>query len=158
MAAWLPHIVSKGAIVRDVVIVEAVRTPLGRRNGGLSTMHALDLLGAVQRELFLRTGVDPGEVGQVVGGCVGQIGMQAMNVTRNAWLAAGLPVEVAATTVDSQCGSSQQATNLAYGLIASGVVDAAVACGVEIMSRIPMGATTKDQAFGKPINKRYWQH
>jgi acetyl-CoA C-acetyltransferase len=144
--------------VRDVVIVEAVRTPVGRRNGGLSTMHSLDLLGAVQRDLFIRTGVDPLEVGQVVGGCVGQTGMQAMNVTRNAWLAAGLPMEVAATTVDSQCGSSQQATNLAYSLIASGVVDAAVACGVEIMSRVPMGATTKDQAFGKPINKRYWQH
>jgi acetyl-CoA C-acetyltransferase len=144
--------------VPDVVIVEAVRTPTGRRNGGLSTMHSIDLLGAVQRDLFIRTGVDPLEVGQVVGGCVGQIGMQAMNVTRNAWLAAGLPIEVAATTVDSQCGSSQQATNLAYALIASGVVDAAVACGVEVMSRVPMGATTKDQSFGKPINKRYWQH
>jgi acetyl-CoA C-acetyltransferase len=144
--------------VRDVVIVEAVRTPVGRRNGGLSTMHSLDLLGAVQRDLFIRTGVDPLEVGQVIGGCVGQTGMQAMNVTRNAWLGAGLPIEVAATTVDAQCGSSQQATNLAYSLIASGVVDAAVACGVEIMSRVPMGATTKDQAFGKPINKRYWQH
>jgi len=144
--------------VRDVVIVEAVRTPIGRRNGGLSTMHSIDLLGAVQRDLFMRTGVDPLEVGQVVGGCVGQIGMQAMNVTRNAWLAAGLPVEVAATTVDSQCGSSQQATNLAYALIASGVVDAAVACGVEVMSRVPMGATTRDQSNGRPINKRYWQH
>jgi acetyl-CoA C-acetyltransferase len=144
--------------VPDVVIVEAVRTPIGRRNGGLSTMHSIDLLGAVQRDLFIRTGLDPLEVGQVVGGCVGQTGMQAMNVTRNAWLAAGLPIEVAATTVDSQCGSSQQATNLAYSLIASGVVDAVVACGVEIMSRVPMGATTKDQALGKPINKRYWQH
>src|SRR5436309_8566565 len=142
----------------EVVIVEAVRTPTGRRNGGLSTMHSLDLLGSVQRDLFMRTGIDPTEVGQVVGGCVGQAGMQAMNVTRNAWLAAGLPIEVAASTVDSQCGSSQQATNLAYALIASGVVDAAVACGVEIMSRVPMGATTRDQAFGKPINKRYWQH
>src|SRR5438477_583777 len=121
-------------------------------------MHSIDLLGAVQRDLFIRTGVDPLEIGQVVGGCVGQAGMQAMNVTRNAWLAAGLPIEVAATTVDSQCGSSQQATNLAYSLIASGVVDAAVACGVEIMSRVPMGATTKEQSFGKPINKRYWQH
>jgi acetyl-CoA C-acetyltransferase len=144
--------------VPDVVIVEAVRTPIGRRNGGLSTVHSIDLLGAVQRDLFLRTGVDPLEVGQVVGGCVGQIGMQSMNVTRNAWLAAGLPIEVAATTVDSQCGSSQQATNLAYSLIASGVVDAAVACGVEVMSRVTMGSTTKDQTFGKPINKRYWQH
>ncbi|HEY4408257.1 MAG TPA: acetyl-CoA C-acyltransferase [Acidimicrobiia bacterium] len=144
--------------MRDVVIVEAVRTPIGRRNGGLSTMHALDLLGAVQRELFVRSEVDPLEVGQVVGGCVAPVGMQAMNLTRNAWLAAGLPIEVAATTVDAQCGSSQQAVALAYALISSGVVDSAVACGVEIMSRVPMGATTKDQSFGKMINKRYWQH
>jgi acetyl-CoA C-acetyltransferase len=142
----------------EVVIVEAVRTPLGRRNGGLSTMHSIDLLGAVQRELFKRSGVDPASVGQVVGGCVQQVGMQAMNVTRNAWLAAGLPVEVAATTVDSQCGSSQQATNLASSLIASGAVDVAVACGVETMSRVPMGATTKDASLGKPINKNYWAH
>src|SRR5215210_4237418 len=142
----------------EVVIVEAVRTPLGRRNGGLSTMHSIDLLGAVQRELCERSGVDPAGVGQVVGGCVQQVGMQAMNVTRNAWLAAGLPVEVAATTVDSQCGSSQQAANLASSLIAAGVVDVAVACGVEMMSRVPMGATTKDPSLGKPINKNYWAH
>ena len=144
--------------MRDVVIVEAVRTPIGRRNGGLSTMHALDLLGAAQRELFVRSRVDPGETGQVVGGCVAQVGMQAMNVTRNAWLAAGLPVEVAATTVDAQCGSSQQAVGLAYSLIAGGLIDSAVACGVEIMSRVPMGATTRDRSLGKMINKRYWQY
>jgi acetyl-CoA C-acetyltransferase len=121
-------------------------------------MHAIDLLGTVQRELFARSGVDPAEVGQVVGGCVQQVGMQAMNVTRNAWLTAGLPLEVAATTVDSQCGSSQQATNLAHALIASGTVDVAVACGVEVMSRVPMGATTRDATLGKPINKNYWGH
>src|SRR5436305_9954469 len=125
--------------MRDVVIVDAVRTPFGRRNGGLSDMHALDLLGTVQGALFDRSGVDPNEVGQVIGGCVGQIGMQSMNVTRSAWLTAGLPVGAPATTVDSQCGSSQQATNLAYALTASGVVDVAVACGVEVMSRVPMG-------------------
>jgi acetyl-CoA C-acetyltransferase len=147
------------ANAREVVIVEAVRTPFGRRNGGLSSMHSLDVLGAVQHELFTRTGVDPAEVGQVVGGCVGQVGMQTMNVTRNAWLAAGLPIEVAATTVDAQCGSSQQATNLAYALVSSGVVDAAVACGVELMTRVPMGSTVpKDPAVGKPINKTYWKH
>ena len=144
--------------MRDVVIVEAVRTPIGRRNGGLSTMHALDVLGAVQREVFVRSGADPADIGQVVGGCVAPVGMQAMNVTRNAWLAAGLPVGVAATTVDAQCGSSQQAVGIAYALISSGVVDSAVACGVEIMSRVPMGATTRDQSLGKMINKRYWQH
>ena len=131
--------------MREVVIVEAVRTPLGKRNGGLSTMHSIDLLGAVQSELFTRSGVDPSEVGQVVGGCVGQVGMQTMNVTRNAWLTSGLPLEVAATTVDAQCGSSQQATNLAYALVAGGVVDVAVGCGVELMSGVPMGLQSHEE-------------
>jgi acetyl-CoA C-acetyltransferase len=145
--------------VADVVIVEAVRTPLGRRHGGLSTMHSIDLLGAVQRELFTRSGVDPSEVGQVVGGCVGQVGMQGGNIARNAWLAAGLPVEPPATTVDSQCGSSQQATNLAYSLVKAGVVDVAVGCGVEIMSQVPMGSTVpRDPFVGKPVNKNYWKY
>ncbi len=145
--------------MREVVIVEAVRTPLGKRNGGLSTMHSIDLLGAVQSELFTRSGVDPSAVGQVVGGCVGQVGMQTMNVTRNAWLTSGLPLEVAATTVDAQCGSSQQATNLAYALVAGGVVDVAVGCGVELMSGVPMGATVPrgEAEVGKPVNRGYWE-
>ncbi len=144
--------------MREVVIVEAVRSPLGKRNGGLSAMHSIDLLGHVQKALFERSGVDPKTVGQVVGGCVGQVGMQSMNVTRNAWLTAGLPLEVAATTVDAQCGSSQQASNLAYSLVASGVVDSAVGCGVELMSRVPMGSTTpKEPNVGKPINRNYWK-
>src|SRR4051812_46607528 len=144
---------------REVVIVEAVRTPIGRRNGGLSTMHSIDLLGAAQRELFERSGVSPEQVGQVVGGCVGQVGMQALSVTRGAWLTAGLPLEVASTTVDAQCGSSQQATGLAYSLVKSGVIDAAVACGVEVMSRVPMGATVpRDPDVGRPINRNYWEH
>jgi len=143
----------------DVVIVEAVRTPLGKRKGGLSGTHSTEVLAKVQGELFHRSGVDPSEVGQVVGGCVGQVGMQTMNVTRNAWLTAGLPLEVAATTVDTQCGSSQQATNLAYALVKSGVVDAAVGCGVELMSRVPMGATIpKEPASGKPVTKAYWKN
>ena len=143
----------------EVVIVDAVRTPIGRRHGELAGMHAIDLLGLVQAELFTRTGVDPAEVGQVVGGCVGQVGMQSMNVARNAWLAAGLPLTVAATTVDAQCGSSQQATSLAYSLVASGVVESAVACGVEIMSRVPMGSTIpREPNVGKPVNKHYWEH
>jgi acetyl-CoA C-acetyltransferase len=143
----------------DVVIVEAVRTPLGKRKGGLSGTHAIELLAKVQGELFNRSGVDPKQVGQVVGGCVGQVGMQTMNVTRNAWLTAGLPLEVAATTVDTQCGSSQQATNLAYALVKGGVVDSAVGCGVELMSRVPMGATIpKDPSVGKPVTSEYWKH
>lgn len=140
-----------------MVIIDAVRTPIGRRNGALSCVHALDLLGHVQRSLFERTGVDPATVGQVVGGCVGQVGMQSMNITRTAWLAAGLPAHVAATTVDSQCGSAQQASSLAYGLVSAGVVDTAVACGVEVMSRVPMGSTTpRDPDVGKPVNRSYW--
>ena len=143
----------------EVVVVEAVRTPLGKRKGGLSGTHSTELLAKVQAELFARSQVDPREVGQVVGGCVGQVGMQTMNVTRNAWLTAGLPLEVAATTVDSQCGSSQQATNLAYALVAGGVVDCAVGCGVELMSRVPMGATIpKEPAVGKPVTRAYWKH
>jgi acetyl-CoA C-acetyltransferase len=145
--------------MRDVVVVEAVRSPVGRRKGGLSAMHSADLLGTVQRELIERSGIDPLEVGQVVGGCVGQIGMQAANVTRTAWLQAGLPLEAAATTVNTQCGSSQQATNMATALVAAGVVDVAVACGVEVMSAVPMGSTVpKDPFVGKPINKHYWEH
>jgi len=101
----------------DVVIVEAVRSPLGRRKGGLSTVHAVDLLGAVQRAAIERSGIDPSKVGQIVGGCVSQIGEQTFNIARTAWLTAGLPMEVAGTTVDSQCGSSQQATNLAASLV-----------------------------------------
>ena len=141
----------------NVVIVDAVRTPIGRRNGGLSTLHPAELLGAVQKALVDRTGVDPSIIDQVVGGCVSQVGEQSFNVTRTAWLAAGLPMATAATTVDTQCGSSQQATNLATSLIGSGVVDVAVACGVEIMSRIPIGInSSKKLGLGVPIPKTYF--
>jgi acetyl-CoA C-acetyltransferase len=143
--------------MRDVVIVDAVRTPVGRRNGGLSTMHSADLLGVPFKALFERTAVDPAEVGQVVGGCVNQIGMQAFNVTRTAWLAAGLPLEVAATTVDAQCGSSQQAADVAYALVAAGVVDVAVAGGVEVMSRVPIGSNVaRPLELGVPVPKTYF--
>jgi acetyl-CoA C-acetyltransferase len=119
-------------------------------------MHAIDLLGAVQAHLFKRSGVDPVETGQVVAGCVGQVGMQTGNIGRTAWLGAGLPISVPATTVDTQCGSSQQATSLAYALVASGLVDVAVGCGVEVMSRVPMGAAIpRDPDVGKPVNRNY---
>ena len=139
----------------EVVIVEAVRSPIGRRGGGLSTFHSADLLSIVQKELIDRSGIDPAEVGQVIGGCVSQVGMQAFNITRTAWLAAGLPMSAAATTVDSQCGSSQQATNLATSLVGSGVVDVAVACGVELMSRVPMGSSLSE-GVGKAVPKSYF--
>ena len=145
--------------MNEVVIVEAVRSPTGRRNGALSSLHALDLLGQVQRSLFERSGVDPAQVGQVIGGCVNQVGMQTFNVTRGAWLAAGLPIEVAATTVDSQCGSSQQAAGLAYAMIAAGALESAVACGVEVMSRVPMGsAIPSEPDLGTPYSQSYRDH
>jgi acetyl-CoA C-acetyltransferase len=139
----------------EVVIVEAVRTPIGRRGGGLSSMHSADLLAVALGEVIERSGVDPTEVEQVIGGCVSQVGQQAFNVARTAWLTAGLPVSAPATTVDSQCGSSQQATNLATSLIGSGVVDVAVAGGVEVMSRVPMGASM-GKGVGKAIPKSYF--
>jgi acetyl-CoA C-acetyltransferase len=141
----------------DVVIVEAVRTPVGRRNGGLSTVHPADLLGAAVSEVVGRSGIDPAEVEQVVGGCVSQVGEQSFNITRTAWLSAGLPLGAAATTVDSQCGSSQQATNVATSLVASGAVDVAIACGVELMSRVPIGSNSSKQlGLGVPIPKTYF--
>jgi acetyl-CoA C-acetyltransferase len=142
----------------NVVIVDAVRTPIGKRGGGLSTMHPAEVLSHVQRAIIDRTGIDPAAVEQVVGGCVSQVGEQSFNVTRTAWLAAGLPQSTAATTIDTQCGSSQQATNLATSLIGSGVVDVAIACGVEVMSRIPIGAnSSKKLGLGGPIPKTYFE-
>ena len=121
------------------VIVEAVRSPIGKRNGWLSGFHAAVLLGTVQTELVKRAGIDPGEVEQVVGGCVTQAGEQASNVTRTAWLSQGLPYEVAATTVDCQCGSSQQANNFVANLVGAGAIDVGIACGIEAMSRVGLG-------------------
>jgi acetyl-CoA C-acetyltransferase len=143
----------------EVVIIDAVRTPVGRRHGGLSTVHPADLLGTALTELVARTGIDPGQVGQVVTGCVSQVGEQSFNIGRTAWLAAGLPMSTAVTTVDTQCGSSQQAANLAASLVASGTVDVAVACGVESMSRIPIGSnSSKKLGLGVPIPKTYFPH
>ncbi|MFD4637979.1 steroid 3-ketoacyl-CoA thiolase [Lentzea sp. NPDC058436] len=120
------------------VIVGAVRTPIGRRNGWLSGLHAAELLGAAQRGLLDRTGLDPSTVEQVIGGTVTQAGEQSSNITRTAWLHAGLPQTTGATTIDAQCGSAQQSTHLVAGLIAAGVINAGIACGVEAMSRVPL--------------------
>jgi acetyl-CoA C-acetyltransferase len=121
------------------VIVEAVRTPIGKRNGQLSGLHAAEILSTVQVEVIKRAGIEPGLVEQVVGGCVTQAGEQASNVTRNAWLTAGLPYEVAATTVDCQCGSSQQANHFVANLVNAGAIDVGIACGIEAMSRVGLG-------------------
>jgi len=140
----------------DVVIVEAVRSPLGRRNGGLATVHPSDLLGAVQRETVERAGVDPATIGQVIAGCVSQTGEQTFDIGRTAWLGAGLPINVAGTTIDAQCGSSQQATNFAAALVAAGVVDSALGCGVESMSRIPLGIAVKNGP-GRPLTPSFFE-
>jgi len=143
--------------MREVVIVETVRTPVGRRGGGLAPLHPADLLAVVQQEVIARSGIDPTAIEQVVNGCVSQVGEQSFNVGRTAWLSAGLPITTAVTTVDSQCGSSQQATNLAVGLIAGGVVDVALASGVESMSRIPIGSNSdKKLGLGRAIPKSYF--
>lgn len=146
--------------MREVVIVDAVRTPFGRRGGSYAEAHSAHVLGDTLESLLARhPGFDPAELGQVIAGCVGQVGMQASNIGRVAWLSAGLPIAVPATTIDAQCGSSQQAFNLAANAIAAGAQDSAIACGVELMSRVPMGATVpKDGSLGKPITRRYWQH
>jgi len=122
------------------VIVEATRSPIGKRGGWLSGLHATELLGATQKALVEKAGLDAGDVEQLIGGCVTQYGEQGNNVTRQSWLVAGLPEHVGATTIDCQCGSAQQANHLIAGLIATGAIDIGIACGVEAMSRVPLGA------------------
>ncbi|WP_280400407.1 steroid 3-ketoacyl-CoA thiolase [Nocardia carnea] len=128
------------------VIVEAARTPIGKRNGWLSGLHAAEILGLAQRGLLDRAHLDPAKVEQIIGGCVTQAGAQSNNITRTAWLAAGLPWQVGATTIDAQCGSAQQANHLVAGLIAAGAIDIGVACGVEAMSQVPLGANVGENA------------
>ena len=126
--------------MREAVIVEAVRTPIGRRNGKLKDVHPVVLGSLVLKDLVGRAGIEPAQVDDVVFGCVTQVGEQSLNVGRNAWLTAGFPVTTPATTVDRQCGSSQQALHFAASLIQSGVCDVTIAGGVESMTRVPMGA------------------
>jgi len=142
---------------REPVIVGAARTPVGRRNGGLAGLHAVDLGAAALRALVDRSGVDPDRVEDVIMGCVSQTGEQAVNVARNAWLAAGLPEEVPATTIDRQCGSSQQAVQFAAQGIMAGGYDLVVAGGVEHMTRVPMGSTMEGPGvpFGPTMHARY---
>ena len=122
------------------VIVEAVRTPIGKRKGWLSGLHASEILGAAQRGLVERAGIDPAVVEQVIGGCVTQAGEQSGNVARTAWLHAGLPEQTGSTSIDAQCGSAQQATHLIAGLIATDAIEVGVSCGVEAMTRVPLGS------------------
>lgn len=129
---------------REPVIVDVLRTTFGKRGGALANWHPTDLLGFALTTLIERTGIDPGRVDDVIGGCVSQVGEQSTNVTRNAWVAAGLPQHVPATTVDRQCGSSQQAMHFGAAAVAAGHYDMVVACGVEVMSRVPLASN----AFG----------
>ena len=141
--------------MRDAVIVDAVRTPTGKRNGGLSGVHSADLSAHVLRALVERTGVDPAVVDDVVWGCVSQVGEQTFDIARTAVLSAGWPESVPGTTVDRQCGSSQQAVHFAAAGVLSGQYDVAVAGGVEVMSRTPMGSTFTASPLGADYVARY---
>jgi acetyl-CoA C-acetyltransferase len=141
------------------VIIEAGRTAVQRRNGPLADVHAADILGRIQAGVVERAGIEPRSVGQIVGGCVTQAGEQASNVTRTAWLAQEYPYQVAATTIDCQCGSSQQANHMVANLITAGAIDTGLACGVEHMSKVWLGAnvprvddTTFINGSSKPDN------
>jgi acetyl-CoA acyltransferase len=148
--------------VREAVIVDTVRTSFGKRNGALKNWHPTDLLGFTLKHLVERAGVDPGIIDDVVGGCVTQSGEQGTNVTRNAWIAGGLPWHVPATSVDRQCGSSQQAMHFVAGGVMSGQYDIAIACGVESMTRAPMASNSKGGVgpfspdFLKVIDNKLW--
>jgi acetyl-CoA acyltransferase len=145
------------ARAQEPVVVGAVRTPVGRRNGALAGVHAVDLGAVVLRALVERSGIDPVLVDDVIMGCVSQVGEQSLNVARNAWLAAGLPEEVPATTIDRQCGSSQQAVQFAAQGIMAGGYGLVVAGGVEHMTRVPMGSTMSGPGvpFGPAMHDRY---
>jgi acetyl-CoA acetyltransferase family protein len=138
---------------REVVIVEAVRTPIGRghpQKGYYRDTHPNALLAGIYTELIARAGIDAAEVEDVIAGCVQQVGEQSWNIARNAWLQAGLPVQAAATTVDRQCGSAQQAVNFGAALIAAGIHDVVIGSGVEHMGHLPMGVSAGDGTLGTP--------
>ena len=142
--------------MRDAVIVGAVRTPIGRRKGGLAGVHPVELSGHVLRALADRTGFDPADVEDVVWGCVSQVGEQSWNIGRNAVLAAGWPESVPGTTLDRQCGSSQQALHFAAATVLSGQADLVVAGGVESMTRVPMGSSAQGaDPYGESVRERY---
>jgi acetyl-CoA acyltransferase len=141
--------------MRDAVICAAVRTPVGKRGGGLSGVHAVDLSAHVLRALAERSGIDPATIDDVFWGCVSQVGEQTYNIGRTAVLAAGWPESVPGTTIDRQCGSSQQAVAFAAATVISGQADVVVAGGVEAMSRVPMGASVGDGSTGSPFSSAF---
>jgi acetyl-CoA acyltransferase len=141
---------------REAVIVDTVRTAVGKRKGALAAWHPSDLLGLTLRSLLERNDVDPGTIDDVVGGCVTQSGEQGCNVTRNAWVAAGLPWQVPATSVDRQCGSSQQAVHFVAQGVMAGAYDLAIACGVESMTRAPMSSNARGGVG--PFSSAFMEH
>lgn len=143
----------------EVVIVDAARSPVGKKNGSLGGAHPTDVLGQVMMKMLARNDLESSVVDQVVGGCINKVAAQGMNVTRTAWLAHGGAIETPCITIDSQCGSSQQSTTLAHAILASGHADVVMACGVENMTRLPIGsdAVGKDARMGKPISKSYFE-
>ncbi len=145
--------------MNDVVIVDAARSPVGKKNGSLGGAHPTDVLGQVMMKLLDRNGVNSNQVSQVVGGCINKVAAQGMNVIRTAWLAHGGAIETPCITIDSQCGSSQQSTTLAHSILASGHADVVMACGVENMTRLPIGSDSvgKDPKMGKPVSKSYFE-
>jgi acetyl-CoA C-acetyltransferase len=135
------------------VIIEAARTPIGKRGGALAGLHPAELLGGIQVALLDRAGLAPAAVEQVAGGCVTQAGEQSNNVTRTAWLHAGLPYQAGCLTLDAQCGSAQQAAHLVAGLIAADAIGVGIACGVEAMSRVPLGTAARaDAGSPRPVS------
>jgi len=141
-------------LMNTAVIVDAIRTPLGKRNGRMKNWHPVDLAAEVMSSLVKRTGIDPAMIDDVVMGCVMQVGEQGLNVARNAVLAAGWPDTVPGTTVDRQCGSSQQAAHFAAQGVMAGAYDIVVAAGVEVMSRVPMGSSVSDRQYGFPFGPK----
>ncbi len=137
--------------MQNAVIVDTLRTPLGKRNGRLKDWHPVDLAGVALRELVARTGIDPTQIDDVIMGCVMQVGEQSLNIARNAVLAADLPETIPGTTVDRQCGSSQQAAHFAAQGVMAGAYDIVIAAGVEVMTRVPMGSAVADGKYGYPF-------
>jgi acetyl-CoA acyltransferase len=137
--------------VTTAVIVDAIRTPLGKRNGKLQNWHPVDLAAETLKALISRTGIDPAVIDDVIMGCVMQVGEQGVNIGRNAVLAAGWPDTIPGTTIDRQCGSSQQAAHFAAQGVIAGAYDVVVAAGVEVMTRVPMGSSMADGKFGFPF-------
>ena len=145
--------------MNNVVIVDAARSPVGKKNGSLGGAHPTDVLGQIMMKMLERNGIQSGQVDQVVGGCINKVAAQGMNVIRTAWLAHGGAIETPCITIDSQCGSSQQSSTLAHSILASGHAEVVMACGVENMTRLPIGSDSvgKDPKMGKPVSKSYFE-